>query len=209
MSQIRAGQIRASQIRASQIRASQIRASEISSNHRELHGAIFVLSLWGWKILTRIFFKKQPPAFLLFFYPLGTAESLLSGILEWKICPLLIFVNFRFFVNAWNLCQKNNFVVRMFTCGQKPIWPPDNIGVWFYNCSLDMVETNEGHLKTNMDTGLGWILEVMIGCKGNLWKGFFLLAKGKVYFLSLFFWGGGRSLVHHGDIVHMVWTFAL
>ncbi len=30
-----------SQIRASQIRASQIRATEISSNHRELHGAIF------------------------------------------------------------------------------------------------------------------------------------------------------------------------
>ncbi len=34
-------QIRASQIRASQFRASQIRATEISSNHRELHGAIF------------------------------------------------------------------------------------------------------------------------------------------------------------------------
>ncbi len=42
-SQIRASQIRASQIRASQIRASQIRASEISSNHRELHGAIFIV----------------------------------------------------------------------------------------------------------------------------------------------------------------------
>ncbi len=42
VSQIRARQIRASQIRASQIRASQIRASEISSNHRELHGAIFI-----------------------------------------------------------------------------------------------------------------------------------------------------------------------
>ncbi len=41
--QIRASQTRASQIRASQIRASQIRASEISSNHRELHGAIFCL----------------------------------------------------------------------------------------------------------------------------------------------------------------------
>ncbi len=38
---IRGSQIRASQIRASQIRASQIRATEISSNHRELHGAIF------------------------------------------------------------------------------------------------------------------------------------------------------------------------
>ncbi len=37
-------QIRASQIRASQIRASQIRATEISSNHRELHGAIFLYS---------------------------------------------------------------------------------------------------------------------------------------------------------------------
>ncbi len=34
------------QIRASQIRASQIRATEISSNHRELHGAIFLL----WKL---------------------------------------------------------------------------------------------------------------------------------------------------------------
>ncbi len=40
-SQIRVRQIRASQIRASQIRVSQIRATEISSNHRELHGAIF------------------------------------------------------------------------------------------------------------------------------------------------------------------------
>ncbi len=34
-------QIRVSQIRVSQIRASQIRATVISSNHRELHGAIF------------------------------------------------------------------------------------------------------------------------------------------------------------------------
>ena len=34
-------QIRVSQIKASQIRASQIRETEISSNHRELHGAIF------------------------------------------------------------------------------------------------------------------------------------------------------------------------
>ncbi len=41
----KARQIRASQIRASQIRASQIRASEISSNHRELHGAIFLLPM--------------------------------------------------------------------------------------------------------------------------------------------------------------------
>ncbi len=38
-------QIRASQIRASQIRSSQIRATEISSNHRELHGAIFYTCL--------------------------------------------------------------------------------------------------------------------------------------------------------------------
>ncbi len=41
VSQIRSRQIRASQIRASQMRASQMRATEISSNHRELHGAIF------------------------------------------------------------------------------------------------------------------------------------------------------------------------
>ncbi len=41
VSQIRVSQIRASRIRVSQIRASQIRATEISSNHRELHGAIF------------------------------------------------------------------------------------------------------------------------------------------------------------------------
>ena len=37
-------QIRVSQIRASQIRASQIRATEVSSNHRELHGAMLLLS---------------------------------------------------------------------------------------------------------------------------------------------------------------------
>ncbi len=37
---------KASQIRASQIRASQIRATEISSNHRELHGAVFVFATW-------------------------------------------------------------------------------------------------------------------------------------------------------------------
>ncbi len=37
--------IRASQIRVSQIRASQIRATEISSNHRELHGAIFSVAV--------------------------------------------------------------------------------------------------------------------------------------------------------------------
>ncbi len=42
MSQITVSQITAGQIRASQIRASQIRATEISSNHHELHGAIFL-----------------------------------------------------------------------------------------------------------------------------------------------------------------------
>ncbi len=45
--QIRVSQIRASQIRASQIRASQIRATEISSNHRELHGAMFFIGWWA------------------------------------------------------------------------------------------------------------------------------------------------------------------
>ncbi len=45
MTQIRASQIRVTQIRASQIRASQIRAPEISSNHLELHGAIFTFYL--------------------------------------------------------------------------------------------------------------------------------------------------------------------
>ncbi len=44
-SQIRASQIRATQIRASQIRASQIRATKNSSNQRELHGAMFFLTL--------------------------------------------------------------------------------------------------------------------------------------------------------------------
>ncbi len=55
VSQIRARQIRVSQIRASQIRASQIRASEISSNHRELHGGIFVRSILveRWKALEK------------------------------------------------------------------------------------------------------------------------------------------------------------
>ncbi len=47
VSQIRASQIRASQIRATQMKATQIRETEISSNHRELHGAIF------WQTLVR------------------------------------------------------------------------------------------------------------------------------------------------------------
>ena len=34
-------QLRQQQIRATQIKATQIRETEISSNHRELHGAIF------------------------------------------------------------------------------------------------------------------------------------------------------------------------
>ncbi len=44
VTQIRVSQISVTQIRASQIRASKIRATEISSNHRELHGAIFASS---------------------------------------------------------------------------------------------------------------------------------------------------------------------
>ncbi len=35
------------QIRASQTRANHIRATEISSNHRELHGTIFLLGEGG------------------------------------------------------------------------------------------------------------------------------------------------------------------
>ncbi len=53
-SQIRASQTRASQIRASQIRASQIRATEISSNHRELHGAIFLSQLYSYAMNWRL-----------------------------------------------------------------------------------------------------------------------------------------------------------
>ncbi len=43
MSEIRVSEIRVSKIRVSEIRVSEIRVSEIriSSNHRELHGAIF------------------------------------------------------------------------------------------------------------------------------------------------------------------------
>ncbi len=43
MSEIRVSEIRRSKIRGSEIRVSEIRVSEIriSSNHRELHGAIF------------------------------------------------------------------------------------------------------------------------------------------------------------------------
>ncbi len=44
VSQIRVSQIRVTQIRASQIWVTQIRATEISSNHRELHGTIFIRS---------------------------------------------------------------------------------------------------------------------------------------------------------------------
>ncbi len=42
-SEIRGSEIRVSEIRGSEIRGSEIRVSEIriSSNHRELHGAIF------------------------------------------------------------------------------------------------------------------------------------------------------------------------
>ncbi len=43
VSEIRVSEIRVSKIRGSEIRGSEIRVSEIriSSNHRELHGAIF------------------------------------------------------------------------------------------------------------------------------------------------------------------------
>ncbi len=54
-SEIRVSEIRVSEIRQSEIRASEIRVSEIriSSNHRELHGAIFscvnlLLKTNGW-----------------------------------------------------------------------------------------------------------------------------------------------------------------
>ncbi len=43
--QIRVTQIRASQIRTTQIKAAQIRETKISSNHRELHRAIFFVPL--------------------------------------------------------------------------------------------------------------------------------------------------------------------
>ncbi len=56
VSQVRVSQIRASQIRATQIRVSQISTTEISSNHRELHGAIFLCVLvffaHVWKFVT-------------------------------------------------------------------------------------------------------------------------------------------------------------
>ncbi len=44
VSEIRVSEIRGSEIRGSEIRVSEIRVSKIriSSNHRELHGAIFV-----------------------------------------------------------------------------------------------------------------------------------------------------------------------
>ncbi len=46
VSEIRGSEIRGSEIRVSEIRVSEIRVSEIriSSNHRELHGAIFSCS---------------------------------------------------------------------------------------------------------------------------------------------------------------------
>ncbi len=45
MSEIRVSEIRVSEIRGSKIRVSEIRVSKIriSSNHRELHGAIFLV----------------------------------------------------------------------------------------------------------------------------------------------------------------------
>ncbi len=53
MSEIRLSKIRVSEIRVSKIRGSEIRVSEIriSSNHRELHGAIFLTSENGLALL--------------------------------------------------------------------------------------------------------------------------------------------------------------
>ncbi len=50
-SKIRGSEIRVSEIRGSEIRGSEIRVSEIriSSNHRELHGAIFCPQSWRMK----------------------------------------------------------------------------------------------------------------------------------------------------------------
>ncbi len=49
VSKIRVSKIRVSEIRVREIRVREIRVSEIriSSNHRELHGAIFMRCLWS------------------------------------------------------------------------------------------------------------------------------------------------------------------
>ncbi len=55
MIEIRVSKIRVSEIRVSEIRVSEIRVSEIriSSNHRELHGAIFLRPMIHEPSLTR------------------------------------------------------------------------------------------------------------------------------------------------------------
>ncbi len=53
MTKIRVSKIRVSKIRVSEIRVREIRVSKIriSSNHRELHGAIFTYSTTIWIFL--------------------------------------------------------------------------------------------------------------------------------------------------------------
>ncbi len=89
--QIRVSQIRVSQIRATQIRASQIRATEISSNHRELHGAIFDRGTLGWGLSTGQDHKEGCFYLcLLEMYPSGSAAHhnccvLVQNVLEnWR-----------------------------------------------------------------------------------------------------------------------------
>ncbi len=65
MSEIRGSEIRGSEIRGSEIRVSEIRVSEIriSSNHHELHGAIFFICSFGskkmWTMLLPLWHEKQ------------------------------------------------------------------------------------------------------------------------------------------------------
>ncbi len=77
-------QIRASQIRVSQIRVSQIRTTEISSNHRELHRAIFGDSLlvyfWFWGERYKTFVSTK----LLSMPNLIVKNSIVVHLLMWE-----------------------------------------------------------------------------------------------------------------------------
>ncbi len=98
VSEIRVSKIRASEIRVSEIRVSKIRVSEIriSSNHHELHGAIFVQETqvvphveWqeprNWPSMVRHFHLSHQTVINWFNDWLGSGASLLKWSTMWLI----------------------------------------------------------------------------------------------------------------------------
>ncbi len=159
VSQIRSSQIRVSQIRASQIRASQIRASEISSNHRELHGAIFFICnqlLLQWPLCTRLCRVNL----MTWWHPF-MKSAILCGNIDWSSLPRCHAKLFGSGRSQENFMQHS----RLFLIVQGG--SSDRRRMWFENPGLTCFCGNT-HLIERTSFGSLW-LQKSFQIKGYVW----------------------------------------